>query len=59
MGHGASTHARTHTRTAQLSPWGSIKARGCIWSVDSELGEQLAEGPGPTLGICNWASGRA
>lgn len=53
MEHGARQNCQ------QFPPWGSVKVRECIWSVDSELGEQLAGGPGPTLGARNWAYGRA
>lgn len=34
----------------QFPPWGSVQVRERISSVDSELGEQLAGGRGPTLG---------
>lgn len=51
--------ARSAAQLPAITPWGSVKVRERFWSVDSELGEQLAEGPGPTLGARNWACGRA
>lgn len=47
------------TTASNYPPWGSVKVKERIWSVDSELGEQLAGGPGPPLGARNWAYGRA
>lgn len=53
--------ARSAAQLPAIPTWRfrECQVRERIWSADSEHGEQLAGGPGTTLGLRNWAYGRA